>query len=306
MRWFKALFILLIFLVIILLLIYFFVPFGMTEFGNGGVNSSIDTNFNPNIGSSMQFYPNMRYADKVIGYHIDASCPLKKKNDMEEALNIISNLTIVHFNSVYPGEELSITCSDENIVSGNTFVAGEGGVTNVSVVGNYHVIFQGKVLLIRDSNCQRPNVAIHELLHSMGFSHSENPHNIMYDTMDCNQLIGNDIPELINTLYSIPSNPDLVFEDVQASMNGRYLNANISIRNQGFANSPHSTIIISADGKVVKEVYVGQVDIGFGRRVSLSNLWINQMSVDELKLEIVSDFEELDKENNVYYLSVKK
>ena len=45
--------------------------------------------------------------------------------------------------------------------------------------------------------------------------------------------------------------------------------------------------------------------IGFGTTIKLSNVWISQISVDELKFSIDYDFEELDKKNNELILNVK-
>ncbi len=307
MRWMGVLFTVLVLVIIAMLVIYYFVPSGVVEFNPDLVSSNASASSDFLTGDSyegMQFYSNMRYQDKIITYRIDDACSLKKKNDMVEAFSIISDLTNLGFNEVPYGEEITVSCSNENIVSGNTFVAGEGGVTEVTVVGNYHIIFEGKILLIRDSECPRPNVAIHELLHALGFNHSDNPNNIMYEILDCDQTVGEDIPALINELYSAKSVPDLSFEEVDVFMEGRYLNANISIRNNGFGDAPASKIVVYADDSQIKEIEVNEVAIGYGRKISLSNLFINQLSVDEIKLEIVSDFEELDKTNNVYRLSV--
>jgi hypothetical protein len=293
-----------VFLVIAFLLVYFFIPRGLTEFDS--YNSPVNSNFNVNSSNNLQFYKNMRYQDQIISYKIDNICTLQKRNEIEEAFDIISNSTILTFFPVSKDEEISIRCSNENIVNGNTFVAGEGGVTNVTVVGDYHIIFRGMVLLIRDSNCPKPNVAIHEIFHSLGFNHSINPNNIMYEIMDCKQTIGEEIPQLINELYSIPSLPDLSFEEINAFMNGNYLNANISIRNNGFQNAPSSQVYIYVDNTFVKKLNVDDIEIGFGKKIYLSNFWINNININEIKFEIVGDFDEIDNSNNVYILSVKK
>ncbi|GAI14097.1 unnamed protein product, partial [marine sediment metagenome] len=50
------------------------------------------------------------------------------------------------------------------------------------------------------------------------------------------------------------SYPDLSFENVSAVMNGRYLDTNMSIRNNGLKDSEKTKIEIYADGKLVKEI----------------------------------------------------
>jgi len=303
----RFLFIVLVLVVAILLLIYFFIPINTIEFSNQGFvqNSSVydDNSFG---SSDLQFYNNMRYKGKEISYKIYDECTLKKKNDMEHAFEIISNLTVLEFYPVVYGEEISITCSEKNVVEGDTFIGGEGGVTNVTIAGDFNVIFNGKVLLIRDADCPTPNIAIHELLHALGFDHSENPGNIMYEMYDCSQSIGDEIPEFLNEIYSVPEKPDLIFEEVEAVMHGKYLDANISLRNNGISFAPESTLVISADDKVVHEETLSSLGIGFGRRISFANLWINKINVKEITFEIDNDYEELSKENNFYTLSVKK
>jgi predicted Zn-dependent protease len=292
-------------LVICLLVVYFFVPLNTSEFAPVDILSDSEQSFDFG-NSSLQFYQNMRYQSERISYRIYDECTLKKKNDMEEAFRIISNITVLEFYPVVYGEEISITCSDENIFFGDAFVGGEGGVTNVTVVDDFHVIFNGEILLIRDSQCPNPNIAIHELLHALGFDHSENPNNIMYETSSCSQSIGDEIPHLINELYVVDSKPDLSFENVTASLSGRYLNVNLSLRNNGFKDALASKIIISIDGKPVNELDVSPLEVGYGSKLTLSNLWINQITVEEIEFFISADFEEIDKSNNVYVLLMKK
>lgn len=291
-------------LIIGLLFVYFFIPFNTIEFNSN--SPSGNSNFSLDSNSSMQFYKNMRYSGKEISYMISDDCSLKKKNDMALAFEIISNVTILEFYPVLFGEEISVTCSDKDIYEGDAFIGGEGGVTNVTIVDGFHVILNGQILLIRDSQCANPNIATHELFHALGFDHSSNPNNIMYDTADCGQTIGDDIPDFIDGIYSIPSAPDLVFENVSAVMNGKYLDAVVDLRNSGFADAGSSNLIISADGKEIKTFEISSLDIGYGRKITLSNLWVGQISVDEIEFYIESDFDELDKTNNLFVLNVKK
>ena len=81
-------------------------------------------------------------------------------------------------------------------------------------------------------------------------------------------------------------------------MQGRYLNANFSLRNQGLKYSDRTKIIIYADEKEIKEIEIDPLDIGYGTKYSLSNIWIGQINIDKIKFVIKSDFDELDKTNN--------
>ena len=226
---------------VLLLVIYWFIPFKTIEFDvtSKNYNFSLDTS----VKESMQFYENMRYPNSQISYKI-YDCPLQKKNDMEQAFEIVSNLTVLNFYSINFDEEILVTCESGSRIEEGLFIAGEGGPTNITKGERFSVILNGKVLLIRDSKCERPNIAIHELLHALGFDHSDNQNNIMYPVSKCEQTIGEDIPQLINELYSIPTYSDLSFENVSAVMHGRYLDSNISIRNNGLKNSEKTEIFI--------------------------------------------------------------
>jgi len=287
--------------VILLLVVYWFVPFNEISF-----NTKIKTsNFSLNNSGfeNMQFYPNMRYPKKNISYKID-SCTLQKKEDMERAFEILGNQTLLNFYPTFYDEEISITCDDKNKEKGGLFIAGEGGPTYIIQSGTFNVITHGKILLIKQSSCANPNIALHELLHALGFDHSENPNNIMYSISNCRQSIGEDTFALINKLYSIPSYSDLQFEDTSAIVSGKYLDVEMTIRNGGLKKSEISKIIISADDKVVEEIELESLNIGSGKSISIKNIWIPQIKIEELTFFIEHSLEELEKNNNKIIMEV--
>lgn len=286
-----------------MLVLYWFVPFKTIEFGMKPSNSNFS--LNNYVTENMQFYQNMRYIDSKISYKIE-DCSLQKRNDMERAFEIISNMTILNFYSVNNNEEISVTCDSKIKIEEGLFIAGEGGPTNITLAGKFNVILHGKILLIRESKCEKPNVALHELLHALGFNHSNNPNNIMYPISKCRQTVGLDIIELINKIYLIPSYPDLVFEDVSAMMHGRYLDVNMSIRNNGIKDSEEVKVIIYADDTFVKEIKLDALEVGYGRIIILNNIWIKKININNLRFVIDSDFNELEKKNNEIILEIKK
>jgi len=279
------------------LFVYWFVPLNSVSFGNSSGNSNFS------LGSlEMQFYENMRFPESIISYRI-YDCPLQKNNDMERAFEILDNKTVLNFYPVNSDEEITITCDSRNRLNEGLFIAGEGGPTNITKTDKFNVILNGDILLIRDSNCEIPNVAIHELLHVLGFDHSLNKNNIMYNISSCKQTIGEDLIASIDKLYSIESLPDLTLENVSATMNGKYLNTNISVRNNGLKDSEDFKVNIYADEKLVKSVDVDSLKIGYGTVITLSNLLVKQISVDELVFEIEYLFDELDKLDNKIVLA---
>jgi len=288
-------------LALLFLTIFYFVPMNTLNFGvkTGNYNFSIVQ------GEGMQqFYPNMRFPSSTISYKI-SNCPLQKQDDMKYAFKLVEEMTPLTFYSVDSGEEIFVTCEDVDIIQGGFFTAGEGGPTNVTVAGEFNVISHGYILLIKESNCQKPNIAMHELFHVLGFGHSTNPENIMYNISSCDQTVGQDMLQTINILYSVPSLPDLIFTDVSATMSGRFLNLNMTVMNAGLNYASNSTVIIYADGKVLKEIDLRGLEIGQGLITSVYNIFVPQLKVQELELIINNDFAEISKDNNRITLEIK-
>ncbi len=248
----------------------------------------------------------MRYSSPDISYKISDTCTLQKKYDAEFAINILNTKTNLNLYEVDEDEDIIIECEDKIRVEERFFVAGEGGPINITKIENFNVILKGGILLLRDSKCERPNIALHELLHALGFDHSANPKNIMHSISKCDQIMSEDIVKTINELYSVPSKPDLAFEKVSAKMDGRFLDLNTSIRNNGLGDSEEATLFIYADGKKIKEVSIKEMEIGYGISLTFENILVRQINVDLISLEINYDFEELDKNNNLIELEIKK
>ncbi|MBU0958600.1 MAG: matrixin family metalloprotease [Nanoarchaeota archaeon] len=286
--------------VVALLTLYWFVPLSETQFivTQSGSNFTIG-----DLGSlELQFYENMRFPSNRISYGID-KCTLKKTDDMLRAFDILEDKTILEF---YPSSnpEISIVCDSRTKIDGGLFIAGEGGPTNITESGDFHLISHGQILLIKESDCPNPNIATHELMHVLGFDHIPNPKDIMYNISRCDQKINNESINLINEIYSIPSAPDLAFHDFSAIMHGKYLDVNMTVKNEGFVSSPKSVIEVYADNKLVKKIDLISLDAGHGRIISLTNVWVKQISVDQIELVIVSSAEELSNENNRVVLHI--
>ncbi len=276
-----------------LLLFYYFFPFRSVVF----VSENRNTNFSLIEGSNMQFYSNMRFPYSNISYRM-SDCNLKKQNSMELAFSILRNLTVLDFYPVDEGEDIFITCDEKLRYDGDYFIAGEGGPTTIINATHFNVILNGKILLIEDSDCPNPNIALHELLHVFGFKHSENPNNIMYNVTRCEQIISDDIVSLLNDLYSIPSYPDLILKDVSVLKKGSFIDINVSVMNYGLKDSKDFVVGVYSEGSLIKKLDFEAIEIGSGRATFVKNVFTIK-PIDEAEVVIETEFPEIDEENKI-------
>lgn len=270
-------------------------PSGETKYENYLREISLELN-----DSDMQFYPNMRYRDRTISYRISDSCNLNRKQDTENSFNILTEETILEFVSVDDLAEIEILCSDiapEPEEEGH-FVAGEGGPSEIINVSNYAVIFSGRVSLYRENNCNKPNVALHEILHALGFDHNDNSKSIMFPLTKCDQELDNYIINEINRLYIADSRPDLVVEKVTANRTGRYLNFDVEIGNFGLKDSRGARLVVYVGKEFIKSFDLEDIEIGTRKILGVENLRVPRKS-DVITFIVESFEQELNDKNNV-------
>ncbi|HLC78593.1 MAG TPA: CARDB domain-containing protein [Candidatus Nanoarchaeia archaeon] len=303
MGWKIALSLLFFIIAVSLLITYWFIPINTTEFKIAA--GYYGSNFENLTSESLQFYPNMRFPESKISYRVEM-CSLQEQNYIDNAFDSLSSFTILSFYKVSSNEEISITCDETNKVEGGLLIAGEGGPVNITKAGDFNVIYNGKILLRRETSCPTPNVGIHELLHVLGFDHVNNPKSIMYPVSHCDQEIDDEIIDTLNELYSFPSVPDLTFENVSAIMRGKYLDVNLSVRNNGLKNSLRSNVNIFTDDKLVKELSIDSLEVGHGRVITVENVWVSRLTTDKIRFYIDYSFDEIKKENNEIVLEINR
>src|SRR6056297_2738064 len=287
-------------LMILMLGFYWLIPKEKIVYGVENNNDNFSLEGNQVL---MQFYENMRFPDSKISYSISEDCNIRKKSDMRWAFDIIENETVLDFYELSNSGKILVFCEERNKVKEGLFIAGEGGPTNITKGEKFNFILNGQILLIRNSDCEKPNVAIHELLHVLGFNHSDNPNNLMYPVSRCEQTIGKEIVEEINRLYEIPSYPDLMIRKVSAQSNGMYLDLNISIFNDGFKVVDEPRLLIFDDEKEIKKTELKKMEIGRGFNIEFINIALKKIKVEELKIKIESNQTELSLENNEVILT---
>ena len=223
-----------------------------------------------------QFLPNMRYVDSVISYKIEPDCSEKKRQDIISSFNILESETVLQFEESGDGE-IKFLCSQvaPEPEQKNHFVAGEGGPAEIVNTSLYYVILSGKVSLFRSEKCDEPKIALHEILHALGFDHVNNRKSIMYPVTDCDQELDPFIVQEIDRLYSVDAAQDLAIERITANRTGRYLQFYASVINRGLLDAQDVKLTVYSDGEEIKEYDLDDISIGAKKFLTVQNLRIS-------------------------------
>ncbi len=219
------------------------------------------------------FYPNLRFSKRDLTFTIGSACSEKRGQDAREAFSVLDNNTILRFNELELNGDIEVTCSElSRSPDEDYFIAGEGGPSAIINTSKYYVILNGTILFYRDNKCDEPIVALHEILHVLGFKHSSNPKSIMYNVSSCEQRLTNEIIEVINEVYQDPTLPDLTVLNPIAKKKGIYLDFYIEVFNAGLDYSSESFVSIYADKKEIAKYDLGELNVGAGKSVNVTNL----------------------------------
>ncbi|MBT3397545.1 hypothetical protein HOA55_03870 [archaeon] len=272
------------------------------EFPAGKEAGSID------YGKTPVLYRNLRFDHNRISYSLEETCPAVNKEKMIEGFAELSNkINVISFYETEGEPDIQVSCSEEDIeIESNLFVAGEGGPTKIINASAFGIIKQGKILLYEEPRCDYPVVEIHELLHVLGFDHSTNPNNILFNVSRCDQRVTSDIVRLLDELYSIEALPDLSIEDLVASTKGRYLDFNVTVENIGLMDSSESSLTVSSGGKEIHKFDLGAIKAGAKGTLKAQN--VKLFSSDSSSIEFTIDREntirELKEGNNLIRMIV--
>ncbi len=229
----------------------------------------------PSVPASVQFYPFMRFSDSQITYYIYPACNKNKEDKVISAFSTLESSTLLRFiPTTQEDADLEIFCSNIAPVADerNHFVAGEGGPSKVINTSLYYVILHGKVSLYRDDPCDESKVALHEILHALGFDHSQNSLSIMYPITNCKQQLDQYIIDSINEMYALPSLPDLTVLDATATTQGRYLSFHVTVANLGLRDARNAILSIESNGESIKEFDLENIAIGTKKYLDVQNV----------------------------------
>ena len=256
-----------------------------------------------------QFYPNMRFPDRNISYGLGSYCTMNKFENVKKAFDILGQKTNLEFYNRKDNPDIEISClelaPEEKTLGKKYFIAGEGGPSEVINATIYSVILKGKIGIYREEKCDEPNVAIHEILHALGFDHVNNTGSIMNPISSCSQQIDDYIVATLNKLYAVDSLPDLVIERAAAVKRGGYIDFNITVANYGLRVSRGVKLEVYADGSKADDFDLESIDIGTKKTLNVDNLDVSG-GAEKISFFVSSsiDKKEINSENNGVEISV--
>ncbi|MEM4625364.1 MAG: matrixin family metalloprotease [Candidatus Pacearchaeota archaeon] len=259
------------------------------------------------------FHDNLRFEKSEITFFISESCNENRKKNVRKAFENLNRITILSFYEVLEEENanIEVICSDKEEDDGFFyFTAGEGGPLEIINATKFMIIKKGRVQLYRDESCKEPIIALHEIMHVLGFQHSTNKKDIMYNVSNCDQRVLPEQIEMINELYSIPSHPDLLFGRVESIKKGVYIKFDLEIFNYGLNKSDkfNLTIYAGSDLKDLKKVdyyEFNEIEAGAGRKISVENQKIPRNTrIISFLIDEEDQIKEIEEKNNKVTLSI--
>ncbi len=279
------------------------------------LNINNDPSFEPIITSEVkQFYPNMKFNHNKISYIIGKDCNSEKRLKMEKAFQeLSSNVPILVFYESESSPEIKISCTknDEINIDEKHFTAGEGGAKEIIQTGNYNIITEGIILLYENTkakskNCDYPNVELHELLHVLGFDHSESKKSIMYLYIEsCDQILDQSIINQLKVLYSKENLPDLYFDKINVTKKGIYLDFDLTAKNSGSVKAQKVILTIMDGDIIIEKKDLGNLNFGSGVTLKITNLKLKRLNPDEISFILDKDNEIRESNENNNFINIK-
>ena len=257
-----------------------------------------------------QFYTNMRFNHNFITYKINSDCDNEVRVRMKLAFSelLINGANRISFKETTSNPDIEISCTpDSNEISEkNYFIAGEGGAKEIIPTGRFHIIESGIIYFFDENKkslkCDYPNIELHELMHVLGFDHSEDKNSLMFPFLEsCDQRLDKSIIDELNRLYSQENLPELFFQDISSVKKGKYLDYNLTIKNSGSIASKNVTLTILDNEQIVDTHNIGPISYGAGITLSTTNLRLKRRNPEKITFAI--DYEnkvkEIDESNNI-------
>jgi|GEM_PF-834069 len=253
-------------------------------------------------------YANIRWNHMPLKVYLNVSSgldlpqfTLSNLESVREAMQKWENSTnkIVSFVEVTNAEESDIVVNwVKTFEMGGRKILGEGGPV-VRDTGLFNLTVRGEVyLLTQKVKCLDVVTATHELGHTLGFDHSNNPEDIMYPTASCSQRITEAEVRTLSELYKIEPKPELYFLNASASKPGKYLNLEFAVKNSGLIDSSPTSVSLVLDNKTVKSFNIPKLEPGETVVIRISNILIPSFNTFQLFVDLENYNNEIYEENN--------
>ena len=242
-----------------------------------------------------------------ISFYVEPACSAKKDAEIRSALGTIAENTVLIFYENPDDPELRYLCSEvaPKPEERGHFIAGEGGPSKIINTSIYAVILSGKVSLFRSDKCVKPQIALHETLHALGFDHNNaDQDSIMYPITRCQQTLDQYLIDEIDRVYSVESKPDLAIENINANKTGRYLNFDLVVANIGLEDADESIVKVIVDNEEINDFDLGSMSIGTRRFLNVKNLRIPRNTDEIVFIVELTQGSEISTSNNIARLNV--
>jgi len=149
-------------------------------------------------------FNNPKWYTNHLTYTFPKNCTKLQRDKMIAAMNYIVNntRTSLTFTEVADGcPDIIITCLNVSDMLEDTIGTAQSSYFDE---GYYSVITKSEIeLTLGDQLCPLPNVQIHELMHSFGFDHTNDPSDIMYEKFGCAQTLKDDLKDDLERIYPL-------------------------------------------------------------------------------------------------------
>lgn len=190
-------------------------------------------------------------------------------------------------------------------------------VSNIMLIQNAHIELLTKSGTRKLNSNDMINLALHEIGHALGLSHSNDEESIMYPVLSVpsNQVkqISDHEIKTLEEIYSIPAQADLRVIEVNATKATikrftktlHLLNISLIIENVGIKDAASSVLLIKADNTEIKRESLPNISVGNKMNIIYGNLLIeHDFSTLEVLLDPDNVIDELNEENNIVRLSI--
>lgn len=280
------------------------------------------------IPASLLEFPNLRWNHSPIKVYINAGTAEKASYipDVKLALDMWEEATgnVILFELTDDRTDADITINwVQKLRTTSLDAAGDTDLrfynqTNFKIITHADIELLGNIDGKEMNDFDMTNLGLHEIGHALGLSHNGAEDSIMNPTLkipskEIKAITGSEIELLLDAyrlvpktdIYIAPNSTVTKVTDDRILKKYYYINAVITIENRGLVDSKSTTMQILADGAVVKESDIPEIQVGAIFTRTYLNLFVeNDFDAVTIALDPNNALDEYDKKNNVLVLKV--